>query len=311
MRDNDDMTFTDLLICPLCGEKLGFAEGSSSVLRCPGGHSYDVSRAGYVNLLPPGKGRNAKTGDERDMIRARSAFLRRGCYDPIDRAAAELLGDALSTGDPVRGLILCDMGAGEGTHTVRISGLLHEKTGETVLSLGFDASKHGAESGCRYARSVGCFDDGGDGPIRVVCLPANLFHLPVRDGCADAALSLFAPIAWEETARILTSGGLFLAVSSGREHLLELRRILYDEVRFTEFHPEPPEGSPFVSLDRTTVSFSVELETPEQIRELFTMTPFFHRVPSSGRERLERTERLTVTAQAELSLWRKTSPEDG
>ena len=302
------MTFTDLLICPLCKEPLGPAEGA---LRCPAGHSYDVSRAGYVNLLPPGKGRNAKTGDERDMIRARSAFLRRGRYDPIDRAVAELLADNLPGGDPSRERILCDMGAGEGTHTVKIAGLLHEKTGLPVLSLGFDASKHGAESGCRYARSLGCFDDGGTSPVRVVCLPANLFHLPVRDGCADAALSLFAPIAWEETGRILSPGGLFLAVSSGREHLLELRRILYDEVRFTEFHPAPPEGSPFDFLGRTTAAFPVELGDPSEIRELFTMTPFFHRVPASGRERLEKTERLTVTVQAELSLWRRSSREDG
>ena len=304
------MTFTDLLICPLCGEKLGYAEGSSLALRCPGGHSYDVSRAGYVNLLPPGKGRNAKTGDEREMIRARAAFLRRGTYDPIDRAAADLLGENLSDPSPGCGRILCDMGAGEGTHTVKIARLLHEKTGQSVLALGFDASKHGAESGCKYARSEGCFDDGGSGPVRVACLPANLFRLPVGDGCADAALSLFAPISWEETARILSPGGLFLAVSSGREHLLELRRILYDEVRFTEFHPAPPEDSPFVSLGRTIVTFSVELENREQIRELFTMTPFFHRVPAAGRERLEKTDSLTVTAQAELSLWKKTSPEE-
>lgn len=304
------MTITDLLICPLCRERLGYAEGSASALRCPGGHSYDVSRAGYVNLLPPGKGRNARSGDERDMIRARSAFLRRGAYDPIDRAAAELLGEHLSEAVPARERILCDMGAGEGTHTVKIARLLHEKTGQSVLALGFDASKHGAESGCRYARSEGCFDDGGSNPVRVVCLPANLFRLPVGDGCADAALSLFAPIAWEETARILCENGLFLTVSSGREHLLELRRILYDEVRFTEFHPAPPEGSPFVFLGRTTIAFPVELENPERIRELFTMTPFFHRVPAVGRERLEKTDSLTVTAQAELSLWRRTSPEE-
>ncbi len=40
-----------LLRCPLCGT--GFAATDDS-LRCPNGHSYDVARQGYVNLLPGG-----------------------------------------------------------------------------------------------------------------------------------------------------------------------------------------------------------------------------------------------------------------
>ena len=36
------------------------------------------------------------------------------------------------------------------------------------------------------------------------------------------------------------------------------------------------------------------------------MTPFFHRVPERGRERLAALTRLTVTAGMELSLWKRT-----
>ena len=84
-----------------------------------------------------------------------------------------------------------------------------------------------------------------------------------------------------------------LVISSGREHLIELRRILYDEVRLTDFHPAPPPGTPFELLERTEVSFPLELEDPEDIRSLFAMTPFFHRVPERGRERLAALTRLT------------------
>ena len=304
------MTLTDILICPLCGGEL---TKNADVFRCAAGHSYDAARSGYVNLLPPGKGRNKKTGDERPMIRARAAFLRRGFYDPADRAAASLMKNHLpqapETGDSP--LILCDMGAGEGTHTAKIAAALADGAGRAVYALGFDASKHGAESGCKYARSLGLFPSGGDetlpaGSARVVCLPANLFRLPVKSGAADAALSLFAPIAWEEAARILKKDGLFLVISSGREHLLELRRVLYDEVRLTDFRPEPAPGAPFAPVERTEIAFSLELETPEDIGNLFAMTPFYHRAPERGRERLAALDRLTVTARMELSLWRRT-----
>ena len=302
------MKLTDILICPLCGTALTKTGDAPSVFRCAAGHAYDESRSGYVNLLPPGKGRNKKTGDERPMIRARAAFLRRGFYDPADRAAASLLKERLPEDSPEE-LLLCDMGAGEGTHTVSIASALAQETGRSVFALGFDASKHGAESGCRYARSLGLFPEDGEalpaGSARVLCLPANLFRLPVRTGAADVALSLFAPIAWEEAARILKKNGLFLVISSGREHLIELRRILYDEVRLTDFHPEAAPGTPFTLLERREISFPAELESPEDIGNLFAMTPFFHRVPERGRERLAALTRLTVTARMELSLWQR------
>lgn len=310
------MTLTDILICPLCGTALTKTADTPAVFRCANGHAYDGSRSGYVNLLPPGKGRNKKTGDERPMIRARAAFLRRGFYDPADRAAASLLKERLPEDSPEE-LLLCDMGAGEGTHTVSIASALARETGRSVYALGFDASKHGAESGCKYARSLGLFPEDGErspagsagasarASARILCLPANLFRLPVKTGAADVALSLFAPIAWEEAARILKKNGLFLVISSGREHLIELRRILYDEVRLTDFHPEAAPSTPFTLLDRREISFPAELESPEDIGNLFAMTPFFHRVPERGRERLAALARLTVTARMELSLWQK------
>ena len=37
------------------------------------------------------------------------------------------------------------------------------------------------------------------------------------------------------------------------------------------------------------------------------MTPFWHRVGDAGRERLAALDALTVTAEAELSLWEAAS----
>ena len=297
--------FLCLLRCPVCGEELSL---SGNVCRCPEGHSYDAARSGYLNLLPPGRGRNARTGDERDMVRARAAFLRKGFYDPVDRAAAALLSEAVSSAgapdaDP---FALVDMGAGEGTHTCRIAGLLGETLGKPVTALGFDASKHAADSGCRYARSLGFFpkEDGADPSVLAAVFAGNLFRLPLKDGAADAALSLFAPIAWEEAKRILRPGGLFLAASSGKEHLYELRRAIYDEVRLAEFHPEPPPEAGFELLGRQTVSFALALESREDIANLFAMTPFYHRTSDAGRDRLFSLDTLNVKVETELSLFR-------
>ena len=56
--------------CPICGAALTREGGS---LYCGGErrHTYDIAKEGYVNLLPPGRAKNARTGDGADMIRAR------------------------------------------------------------------------------------------------------------------------------------------------------------------------------------------------------------------------------------------------
>ncbi len=305
--------FLEPLRCPLCG---GSLERAAGCLRCRAGHSYDLARAGYVNLLPPGKKNNAKTGDEKEMIRARSEFLRLGFYDPIDEAAAAALAeqtDAEKTPDP---FCAADMGAGEGTHTCRIASILAAKRDRPVDILGFDASKHGAEAGCRLAKSLGFLPKDGiaappedwTSPVRAAVLPGNIFRLPLADASMNAALSLFAPVPWDEAARILVPGGRLAVVSAGREHLGELRRILYDDVRLTDFHPAPPDGSARLRfLGRRTLSFPVTLSSREEIAALFMMTPFWHRVGDAGRERLAALDALTVTAEAELSLWEAAS----
>ena len=296
--------FLNLLRCPLCGTSFRRETGS---LVCEAGHRYDVSRAGYVNLLPPGKARNARTGDEQAMVKARSAFLRRGFYDPIDDALADALAempaDAVGDGDR---LSVADLGCGEGTHTCRVAALLREKTGRAVEALGFDASKTAAESGCRLARERGYFTRDGvgcptEGPVVVACLPANLFRLPLADGSVDIALSLFAPIAGEQTRRILGPGGVFAVVSSGREHLIELRRAIYDEVRLSDEGAPQVEG--FTKIGSRTVRFPVELGRREDIENLFVMTPFYYKTTEEGRERLLSRDRMTVTAEAQISLF--------
>ncbi|MFZ0530360.1 MAG: hypothetical protein WAL91_07480, partial [Propionicimonas sp.] len=58
-----------LLACPTCGRALEVHERS---LRCADGHSHDLSRQGYVNLLGGPEPGNADTAA---MLRARGRVL--------------------------------------------------------------------------------------------------------------------------------------------------------------------------------------------------------------------------------------------
>ncbi len=276
------MNLLTLLRCPLCG---GLFTRQEKSLRCEAGHSFDIAKAGYVNLLPPGKEKNARTGDERDMVKAREEFLSAGHYAAISDALA----DAAAQYAPRENYTVCDMGCGEGYHTCRFASRLAERTGASVTAVGFDASKYAAERGCKRAVREGFLPKDGIGVphesgITVGFLPGNLFHLPLADHSVNVALSMFAPVAGDEARRILTDDGILIVVSSGRDHLLELRRRIYDDVRLSDDLPPIPDG--FSEIARISNKYQTILPDTDTLKSLFTMTPFYYKTTEAGRERL-------------------------
>ncbi|MBP3520899.1 MAG: 50S rRNA methyltransferase, partial [Oscillospiraceae bacterium] len=68
-----------LFVCPVCGEELERQEGRYA---CAGGHSFDIAKEGYVNLLPANRQHSKAPGDDKAMAQARTRFLEGGWYEP-------------------------------------------------------------------------------------------------------------------------------------------------------------------------------------------------------------------------------------
>lgn len=288
------MDFCDFLICPVCGTRL-IREGGS--LFCSGvrRHCYDVAASGYVNLLPPGKGKNARTGDDAGMIAARTAFLSGGYYDGISDAAARIAADHLSAGTDR--VALLDAGSGEGYHTCRIARGIGGITGRHVDALGIDASKKGAAAGARLAARTA-----GEG-TSVSFAAGNIFSLPVADHSIDVMLSLFAPIPAAEALRTLKDDGILVVTASAARHLWEMRCLLYEDVREGNAEAATPEG--FVLREKREYRERIHIPDSETLMHLFTMTPFYYRTPQSGRERLAEASSLDVSVMADLYVFTK------
>lgn len=289
------MDFSPFLICPHCG---GFLHREGASLFCDGHtgrrHCYDIASSGYVNLLPPGKGGNARTGDDGAMIAARSAFLGGGYYDCISDAAAEVAWNALSHRRNC--LHFCDAGSGEGYHTRRMACRLSEVSGLPIVGCGIDASKKGAAAGAKGCRNL---------PENVLLSFAagNIFSLPVAEDSLDIVFSLFAPIPAEEVSRTLREDGILTVVAAGPRHLWELRCLLYDEPREGNAEAATPAG--FILADKQTVRRVVHIPDTAALQALFTMTPFYYRTPESGRMRLLNTPSLDVSIEADIYVFRK------
>ena len=281
------MTIPNNLICPLC--KAGLS-ANEKCFKCGGEktHCYDMASSGYVNLLPPGKMNNAKTGDGKEMLRARVSFLSGGYYDIISNTVAQLIAENVQVND----VTVLDAGCGEGYHICNIASKLSST--RQVTAIGIEASKHGADMGAKAARAKN---------IPAFFAAGNIFSLPVADKSCDALVSMFAPIPAEESARVLRDDGILVVVASGVRHLWEMRSIIYDEPRENTKGIKCPDG--FVLAEEKNVHTKVHLPDSETIMNLFTMTPFYHRCPHEGRERLMNTKELDITVEAVIHVYKK------
>lgn len=262
---------TSLFACPICGEGLCRTERE---YRCPNGHCFDVAKENYVNLLPANRQHSKAPGDDKEMAQARTRFLDGGWYQPLRDTLCKLTEEAL----PPFGTLL-DAGCGEGWYTSAFAETAGKKGGRVA---GVDLSKPAVKKAARRCP---------DSEIAV----ASVYHLPLKDSSADVLVNCFSPLAAEEFYRVLKSGGKFLYVVPGPRHLWELKEILYDTPYENEEKVETYAG--FSAPRVTAVETTFTLTKSEDIRALYHMTPYTWKTPKEGAARLERVERLTVTAQ--------------
>ncbi|MEZ0076574.1 putative RNA methyltransferase [Planotetraspora sp. GP83] len=180
------------LLCPVCGGRPSLAEGT---VRCERGHSFDVARQGYVSLLT-GSAAPA-TADTPSMVAARADFLDAGHYAPLADRLAGLCAAAS---------VVADAGAGTGYYLARALGVSGGTAGQAV-GIALDVSKHALKRAARAHPRIGAV-------VADVWRP-----LPVRDGCVDVLLNVFAPRNAAEFARILRPGGSLVVVTPAEDHL--------------------------------------------------------------------------------------------
>jgi 23S rRNA (guanine745-N1)-methyltransferase len=259
----------DLLRCPVCGGDLTLA---GTALRCPAGHSFDVARQGYVNLVP---GR----ADTSEMVEAREAFLQAGHFRPLSGALAE----------EAAGDLVVDLGAGTGHHLAAVLNALPAPRGIAI-----DASPAALR---RAARSHD----------RVAAVGADVWKpLPLRDGIASSVLSVFAPRNPGEIARILAPGGALLAVTPTTRHLHELVGPLglLSVPDDKEDRLDAQLASHLTLASRHTIEFAMFL-TREESAQLVRMGPsawhIDERAVAEGLAALP--DPLTVTASMTLSRY--------
>ncbi len=262
-----------MVICPLC-EKPLFRDTKS--WHCEDGHSFDVARQGYVNLLTVQQKHSLNPGDTRDMVLARREFLEAGYYAPIGETLKRLVEQHCPTARDI-----LDVGCGEGYY---LSHLTHIPN-----RVGIDISKEAVRcAAAKYKDSL--------------WLTATASHLPFEANSFDCLLSMFALTMEEEYRRVLKPGGIFVQVLAGKSHLTGLKNIIYPTLVEKEKNLQPTlEG--FTHIHSETLTFAFSVEENKQVRNLLSMTPHVWRISKEAAQTLEQTERLQDRAEVIFNLY--------
>lgn len=226
-----------MLLCPVRECHLALLnEGRRYV--CPRGHSFDIAKSGYVNLLQPQERRSKNPGDTADAVAARRRLHERGVTQPLLRGIAQAL-------DPQSRDVVLDAGCGEGFYL-----------GSLALKAGFGA--YGMDI------SIPAIDAAARKYTHCHWIVGNADRfVPYADASFSAVLSITARMNAPEFRRVLRPDGRLLVALAAPEDLIELRGMGRDRVdRTVETFVEG-----FTLLEKQRVTTTADLDA-EAVRDV-------------------------------------------
>lgn len=240
------------------------------MLVCGSRHSFDLARGGWVTL-----GQTPHEGDSASMVEAREAFLGAGHFEPIAEAVAAAAGPAPACA--------VELGAGTAYYLAR---LLDARP--ACVGLALDVSRPALRRAVRAHR-------------RISAIRCDVWQeLPLRDGCADVVLDVFAPRHGAEIDRILAPGGTLVVVTPTPRHLAELAPLGAISVDERKQERLDTTLAPLRRRDRRELDFQLSLP-PKEALLLLRMGPSAHHAHAA----ILPARPLTVTVSVYVDSYRR------
>lgn len=276
------------LSCTVCGSPLSQA---GRALRCSNGHSFDIAKEGYVNLMLGHRKGPKFPGDEKEMLQARRRFLDRGWYRPLSDEISKLVCDHLQQIDQQAAeMAVVDLGCGEGHYLGRLKSSLRARPNtRDNLVFGLDIAKEAIRLASKRHED-----------IRFIVSDTNR-RLPFADGSAVCLLNIFSPRNAAEFARVIHPSGMLLVVIPNETHLGELRDfcplLQIEQNKADQVRSSLSER--FSAAQSQSLSVPLLLDT-QSVLDLVRMTPNYWHMSPADWARLESIPELKITADFQI-----------
>ncbi|HML16203.1 MAG TPA: methyltransferase domain-containing protein [Bryobacteraceae bacterium] len=219
-----------MMVCPVRDCHLPLVREERRVV-CARGHSFDVARSGYINLLQPQQRRSKSPGDTPRAVAARRRLHDRGVTAPLLDGIAEMIGAAASD-------VVLDAGCGDGFYL----GSLQRRAG--FEAHGIDISTRAIDLAARQYPEC-----------EWIVANADRF-VPYSDRSFSVVMSITARMNPAEFRRVMRDRGRLLVALPAPDDLIELRGVGRDRAERTveSFAPQ------FRAVNRHRVATVAELD---------------------------------------------------
>lgn len=261
----------NILKCPNCGSELLVKDKG---LSCQSGHFFDFAKEGYVNLLLPNQKKTKNPGDDSVMINARDSFLKAGYFEKLKNQIG-------STVD-FSGKIVLDAGCGTGYYLSSIEA-------KDCVKIGADISKFAIKKASKNDEKSSYF-------------VASIFNMPIKEQSVDIIFNIFAPKPQQEFKRILKDNGIIVEVVPGKNHLKEIKEIIYNQE--AKPNTEKYAFSEFNLLKSNRLTYEIQLKNIKDLNSLLMMTPYWYN-GAKNEQNLVMLNLKNITLDFIVNLWVK------
>jgi 23S rRNA (guanine745-N1)-methyltransferase len=175
-------------------------------------------------------------------------------------------------------ITLMDAGCGDGYYLHHVQENLPKDLRNRISLVGFDISKWAVQQSAR--RCDGTWFVGSNR------------HIPMTDASVDLVFDMFGFPDYSSFQRILAPQGRLVRVTPGDRHLIQLREIIYPNIKPRSERTEYPETFKVVSEKRITYEIIL---ASEDLKYLMLMTPHMFRSTPERRQQALNHDELSLT----------------
>ncbi|MDU0812434.1 methyltransferase domain-containing protein [Bacillus siamensis] len=268
--------------CPLCRTAMAVSQNQSLI--CGNGHTFDISKQGYVNFL----NKAVKTRYDRQLFEARrELFDSRGFFAPVQKEIAAIISRTQSL---QKQAAVLDAGCGEGSHLAAVCRLLQPAF--SVTGIGIDISKEGV------LHAAKAFGD------QMVFAVADVADAPFADSRFDVVMSVLSPWNYKECSRLLRKGGTVIKAVPRRDYLKEVREFFFgDSPRRNDTADSAAcrFQAGFQTFDRKRLRYTKTLSQPD-LERLVKMTPLTWKCTEESIQRFIGRKAADITIDLEILI---------
>lgn len=278
------------LWCPICNKKIMKQLRS---FNCIQGHSFDIAREGYVNLLLPNQKHSKAPGDSKDMMESRRSFLDKFYYKGIsDNVNKAILDNSNKTNNSIN---IADIGCGEGYYLANFINELQQMNDIQYEAYGLDISRDAIRLAAKRI-------------LDITWIVGNIFSLPFKDNSMDVLLCMFSMIDFAECKRVLRKSGKLLFVTAGNDHLRQIREIIYPKIleeKENKPDKDKEKGKYLNFYDKLNIKYDTLVKSTGDISNLLKMTPHYWKIQEERKRKLYSYNELNITVDVDLEILSK------